>query len=477
MDVKSLTYRACQLLILVIVGITPLAYVYVAGLLYFLLNGIHGRDLAYPHYPYGWKGIAFNIYTTWMLVEALWLPYHLYTFNRLRSRRQTAHAARDADERRTLLTKCLNAIGDASSIRKMIEGWFFETPIEQIRRGNVAEWTAWAFFDKEYTELTDLELEEVDEMVKETEQRIQHRLKDGYDKRVKCIRLTIDEMQMLHRPFIYYVAISIMHALGHVFLRVLGFREASVRAKGNTTGTRQRYYYRPGSSSAKKLEDTRPIVFIHGIGIGFLHYMPLVARLPRDVDVFLLDWPHVSMRLAETVPSIEDTVSSLATILTRHNHTKACFVAHSLGTAAVSWMIHHKPDMVASTVFLDPIVFLLVHPAIAYNFVYRAPTTTTELLMHYFVSRELYIAHSLARHFIWSENVLFKEDLPINEKHLVLLSSKDQIVPSQAVRQYLQDSKVDLLWLENTAHGALMFKQDTLSVLQCKIEEACGLRA
>ena len=34
---------------------------------------------------------------------------------------------------------------------------------------------------------------------------------------------------------------------------------------------------------------------------------------------------------------------------------------------------------------------------------YREPETPGQLLMYYFVSRELYIAHSLARHFHWHQ--------------------------------------------------------------------------
>ena len=60
---------------------------------------------------------------------------------------------------------------------------------------------------------------------------------------------------------------------------------------------------------------------------------------------------------------------------------------------------------------LDPVTFLLHDPAIANNFINRVPTTSMELLISYFVSKELYIAHTLARHFSWSHNVLFHEEL------------------------------------------------------------------
>ena len=40
-----------------------------------------------------------------------------------------------------------------------------------------------------------------------------------------------------------------------------------------------------------------PIVFCHGLGIGYLQYMMLLQKLPRDGDVYLLDFPNITMAL------------------------------------------------------------------------------------------------------------------------------------------------------------------------------------
>ncbi len=36
----------------------------------------------------------------------------------------------------------------------MLEGWFINVPLERIHRDNLASWSAWAFFDTDYKELT-----------------------------------------------------------------------------------------------------------------------------------------------------------------------------------------------------------------------------------------------------------------------------------------------------------------------------------
>jgi hypothetical protein len=44
-------------------------------------------------------------------------------------------------------------------------------------------------------------------------------------------------------------------------------------------------------------------------------------------------------------------------------------------------------DLVASTVLIDPVTFLLCDPTVATSFVYNDPQTALDFLMHFFVSR------------------------------------------------------------------------------------------
>jgi len=273
----------------------------------------------------------------------------------------------------------------------------------------------------------------------------------------------------------------------------------------------------------------------------------------------MLEWPHISMRIVSSVPTPFSTTNAIETILDQDSHKDACFVAHSLGTAAVAWMLkshlfqtsssnlgnssysnsdsdpnvnlhfsgNHKSNRVASVVLLDPINFLLFDPTTAYSFVYRNPSTVLELVLNYFVSRELHIAWSIGRHFLWSWNVLFVEDLP--KKGLincVMLSGDDGIVPAKTCERYLfrkkqelyfahtdmtyynsdsiitpemtaslqsmnvQSSKwmeensdvnaneteyLDIVFLENMTHGELMLHKEAINLVQERIYIACGL--
>ncbi|THU86288.1 hypothetical protein K435DRAFT_369326 [Dendrothele bispora CBS 962.96] len=135
---------------------------------------------------------------------------------------------------------------------------------------------------------------------------------------------------------------------------------------------------------------------------------------------------------------------------------------------AVTRHNERKTPTITSHVFIDPIPILLHLPDVAYNFLYRPPGrrrwwnwnwNANEWQLWYFASRDPDVAYELHRGFWWTENVLWKEDLvggggqssgkesdndersqgeePRAPRIAVILSEKDQIVPSERVWEYL----------------------------------------
>ena len=65
-----------------------------------------------------------------------------------------------------------------------------------------------------------------------------------------------------------------------------------------------------------------------------------------------------------------------------------------------------------------------------------------EYLMHWLVSRELYISYYISRHFTWFRNVYWPEHLP--KKHHVMISTADCLIDGSRVCQYLSDHDISL---------------------------------
>jgi pimeloyl-ACP methyl ester carboxylesterase len=476
---NSLPFFMCQMVVITFRLVTPLSYVGVLACFFdyltpdMLIGPLDGR-------------LVYWLILTLMITETLFFPYYLYLFTHVSNRNEDMqHYMRCASSRMKLVENCFDAMMSSGQdgglvhdpsmnpqtyLRKVLEGWHLDTSLSEIYRDNFGQWCAWAFWDKNLNELLTSEKKELDSIVSFVEERVQWKFEPGFNKNVRNARLTLDPVFVTQRPFFFYATIWILNSFCHLVLHLMGFRlEQGHCCVG------QNVYRRKGTGP----KGTRlPIFFMHGLGIGFVHYLMLLWHLPRDVDLFLLEWPHVCMQLTTDVPRNEDTTRLVSSVLDAHGHKAACFLAHSLGTTAVSWLLADEAtrSIVAATVMLDPIVFLLCDPTVATNFVYKPPRNTVDFLMHFFLSRELFISRALSRHFNWSHNILFIEDLfqdrgkkrertpskaddfhigvpldcssseqdespnPANSiLHTIILSSDDGIVPIVPVSQYLHN--------------------------------------
>ncbi|KAI9094409.1 hypothetical protein DFS34DRAFT_629324 [Phlyctochytrium arcticum] len=441
-------YRLFQGIILFLRSIAPLSYVYLA---WFYLHFFHqGQGQNENTGGKEWS-VGLAIFTVVMMAEAVWLPVHLMNVRSLQKRRPSIHhLCKTKAQRVELLENCFDALDAAAgvgasqqtrtlAIQKVVSGWFFGAPLDEIHAENLHSWVAWAFLDEDYDTLNEQDQNQVADLSSMIEKRLGAPLKPGRNPNVKCVRICIDPVMVKHRPLVYYVVTRFVnwYATNRVVAKKLGFYQRTVDPSDVAGSGPYSFWYRPASEPTPP--NATPLVFIHGIGIGFAPYLQLLALFPRSVPIYLIEWRYVSMQLDSSVPSIPDTLAGLKAMLALDGHPRATFAGHSLGTIAISWLLNspiHRP-LVASTVLMDPISLLLCDPTVAFNFLHRKPTTIMQLLMTYFVAQETYIANALSRHFHWTRNVLFWHQLPRTGVNMIVLSGRDEIVPSARVKNYL----------------------------------------
>ena len=170
----------------------------------------------------------------------------------------------------------------------------------------------------------------------------------------------------------------------------------------------------------------------------------------------------VSFRLTGEIPSQDVLCAEIARILDFHGWNKFVLSAHSYGTVIAANLLKSRTtppggelsssipsaptpassisSRISSTLLIDPVVFLLHLPDVAYNFTRRPPRRANEHQLHYFASTDACVAHTLARHFFWAENILWKEDLA-GKNISVALAGKDLIVDTKAVGRYLGEEE------------------------------------
>lgn len=172
---------------------------------------------------------------------------------------------------------------------------------------------------------------------------------------------------------------------------------------------------------------------------GIWFYIPFLSRLGKGREIILLEVPHIVTQLSFEAPDRTETVESLAEILCLHSIAHCAVAGHSFGSIVAGWAAAAFPSQVQQLVLIDPVCLLLCLPDVAVNFLYRSPPAN---LFHRTLkdlidpSSEITVSHALRRHFWWYQNVTWLQDVtcPL----VVALSSDDDIVPSAAIRAYVQ---------------------------------------
>ena len=406
-----------------------------------------------------------------------------------------------------------------------MSGWFHGAPPESIRRGNVEDFVAYGFYTATKAELPREQRDAIEAYVREMERRWGVTFPAGRNPNLRFMAHLWEPLRVIHKPLALHAACEAGVVACRAALWLAGFRSAAVNGfdywvraakpgavaeaapaadaadgssssddadatEGPASPTSAALYRRGDSFSSLAAEsaarragggggaDTatalpakqRPVVFIHGVGLGLVPYLGLllqiVAALGAGVPLILLEVPHVSLRLAPRRASPVDAVADAAVaVLDVLGHDDAVFVAHSYGTFCVSRVCQRFPRRVAAATLIDPVCFLTCYPHLLFNFVYKVPSLVEAVLgagggalsvARFLFSRDLTIAETFCRRFLWHELMLWPDDMP--SRTLVALSHDDDLVPSPLVAAHLaaHAPAADVLYHPTAGHGGML---------------------
>ncbi|GAA5871902.1 hypothetical protein JCM8547_003300 [Rhodosporidiobolus lusitaniae] len=386
--------------------------------------------------------------------------------------------------------------------------WFNNAKFEDIGKLNVADWFAWSLYGEPLEKLekerkewdkagrpalycadgttldTDSDLEEGDEdapgngeegeggetrsvrrrrapalegdklglvqhCISLVEARAAHRFQPGRNPLVKATRLTLDPVKVASRPLLLYGVVAALQKAVLRRAKMKGFVE------GVEGDVRYAVYVPEGwEPVAEPRECERPLVFIHGLGMGAAQYATLINVLStsscfRTRPILILLQPAISMSFFQkgylNSPDQERCTAGLAKVLRKYGFDERAggvtVVSHSNGTIVHGWLVKDYSSLIARSCFVDPVCFCLWEPWVCHNFLVRKPQKPIEYLMRYFVSRELGIAVMLSRTFQWTSNLLFPSQIPSvsnPQKAAIFLASEDSILNASRMRVYLR---------------------------------------
>ncbi|KAJ8086715.1 hypothetical protein PM082_005538 [Marasmius tenuissimus] len=372
----------------------------------------------------------------------------------------------------------------AIDFRNTLRTWFGRAPWSSITLHEARQWLYWSMFNKDLPcpeNMPQAHRVAMDDALSQLQKRLGKEIPEGQSSHIKPLRLTLDPVTILSRPFAFYCFV----AVANFYIKLTSRRDLNFR-QGSFDGLE---YLIRVPSNWKPSSAHRPIVFFHGLGLGLLQYHVLLGHLAatfKDRPLLIILQPYISqdifhpqfltpMRRKETADSLAGLMSSLGWVdlerdpssseevevsdsLPEKPHRGVTLLSHSNGSYAHAWMLKDYPHMITRSCFVDPVTFCSWEGDVCYNFIYRPCTTGPELLVRYFVGRELGVANLLQRHFDWSSNSLWFEEIPNARdpsKALFLLGGKDGILNAPRVKKYLTSHGVrkGLFYDPDAIHG------------------------
>lgn len=390
----------------------------------------------------------------WFLVEVIFYIWHCCELRH--AQRLTTPPKHSWEELNTIFQHMLEGAEEYGMWRQ-IEGWFLatgntSTNPHAVGHEDIDDLLAWAFFYKRFEDLDAEEVAWTQGIKPHIEASLGERLVPGRAN-VKIVRHTMDEVQAIPRPLIFYIGVQLMNWSTGLILRVRGFHHYRV---GHA-----RYWCRlPVDVNT---DQTETIVFFHGIGLGLPLYLPLLTRLGAGRQI-LFELPWISMNPFTRSPSSAEYTRDIVEVLDRHCVQKCILVSHSFGSIPGSWLIRHHSDRISRAVFVDPVSMLLNLPDVCLKFLYKKPRSISGKVMRLFGARELGIARTLMRNFFWTENVLFPSMLPAGSS--VILMGEDCLLP---VREIYMCScgagKLNTVVMPGLNHGHFLIWPSTVGTI------------
>lgn len=328
--------------------------------------------------------------------------------------------------------------------------WFMDDEFASLPEENILELIAYAFAFKKWkrgdrdSDFAKL----LRDLLRDFQSQTGIQFKEGFKPNIRFRSHLWNNIRFCHYLLIFYCILEALGVLFTLMMGMFGFLSGVYRGR--------RYFVRGGSDSRQ-----RPILFLHGLGVGPISYLSFIWFL-RWIGhpIFVIELRQISMRFCLQTPTIDDIVNDIVGILELHRVDPCIVVGHSYGTFIASRLNARYPDKVAGLCLMDPVCCVMHNPKLLSTFVYRTLdwsrlTDYITSLLVVMLSHDPSIATSVCRQFNWTQLNLWPEDIA-KKKTILVLSEADMLVPVKDVRKMFGHSDAKLLVHATHSHGSFV---------------------
>jgi glutaredoxin len=143
------------------------------------------------------------------------------------------------------------------------------------------------------------------------------KFKEGRNPDLKFMTHLWQDVPHSYRPLTFYTFMELLALFCHIFLTASGFERHQVQGVSYYTINLTPVPRKKSKAHQQQQQSQQtPVVFVHGVGIGFLPYLAFIKKLAATGRPLLVpEVKHVSMRLTQVLPGPRASCALASTII------------------------------------------------------------------------------------------------------------------------------------------------------------------
>lgn len=350
-----------------------------------------------------------------------------------------------------------NSISFTFEHHQNVNQYYKEVPFDQIPKEKMLKWTIYNLFCKSMSELTDSEIEYSRKVLNKIEDKVGFKFNDNLEtnNNIFFLRFGHNTIESSYRPLILHPILYGIKFYTYQVLKWYGFKKYK-------TFDKITYFYYKNPNTINRTAT----VFIHGLGIGVTPYLAYISKLRKYGDVILPILPNISnlefhgskIRSEEDMfPSVTTWRDNFQNILIKHNIEKINIIGHSFGTVIMGILMKDQwiEERTHKKIFVDPVCFIDQSYKI-YRYINEPQSGGNILVDQIFnilVYKDIYVRYATQRFMYGPDFWPLDYHSLSNNDTLVVLSYKDQMVPTNTLQSKLRRFGIPVIVVYDALHA------------------------
>lgn len=354
------------------------------------------------------------------------------------------------------------------------ESYYIPIELDKIPRNKMLKWTSYYTYYKSLWQLSREELEHASELLILIEDKIGIEFPDIIDNNIYFLKFGGNRVECGYRPKFLTSCLGLIKDVCYFTLNMLGFGKGKLSEYGFTY-----FYYVDDKNKLRK-----NLLFIHGFGFGISQYMSYLLELRKKFNIYVIVSPNISnmeygnynnyKHDPKTItPDYNVWRDDIKSLMIKHNINKINCIAHSFGTIVFGILFNDQwiNERIDKKVLIEPVCFFEKSYKV-FRYINEQHNNNNGIINPLFnelIYKDIYLRYTTQR-FLYGPEFWILDYSKLSGHTLVILSEKDQIVPTDILYERLSENKIECIYVKDAYHSD-MFMSNKYNDVFVKVDD------